>query len=1191
MIGEKIIELDIENVIIGGDFNLVMDLQKDKTGGRNITHTLARQTIQSLQHELNLIDIWREQHKQENNYTWKRLNPEPILERLDFFLISKGLLGNIINTGIHTGIKSDHDMPYLIFAPSKHKQGPGFWKFNTTLLEDKEYIDQTVKLIREEKAKKYKNIMEKWDCIKLSIRGHTIQYSSRKKRSRNNKLVALERKLKMLYQDLIDGSEIFSSENIKTQIGKVEQDIQEIVEYKLRGSMIRSRKDWHNNGEKKSKFFFNLEKSNYKKKNRYQIRLGTTGEITNDRDKILQEQYLFYENLYTSEHVELSDSFFDDINIPKLTEADNDLLIEPITMEEIKGILWEMKKDKVPGTEGFPPEFYRTFWEEVKHILTQVIIDAAKEGFTQTVRRAIIALMEKANKDLLDISCWRPLSLCNTDLKILSKLLAHRLNKVLPKIIHNDQTGFLKNRGLTDNVIDLISAVEHCELNEIDALLVSYDLEKAFDRVEWNVLLKIMQKFGFHQEYIEMIKTLLTGLESCTINCGFTSPYINVTRGLMQGSPISSSLFLLTVEILGLKIRQNPNIEGIQVDEAIKDKKIGQYADDLWSLIKASQENLNNLLKTVQNFCAGTGLRINYNKTQIVRIGSLRNSDATYYTEKPIHWSPSTKILGITINPNREEMLKQNFDSLLAKMAKVLNVWKSRTLTLMGRIQVVNSLIISMCTQKFTCLTTPHESFFKEARKTITNFLWKGGKAKIAYNKLVQDICKGGLKLIDIKSKEISLKAAWVGKSLDENNKLCFWRHIAEYSIGGKIPDIWEYNMNRKDIENYAKIKNSIWTSIWKSWSFVRYKKANQITDIQEILNQNIALNSTIKIADKVIRQSVWENYGIKRIEHIYDKNKNDFIPYAQLKNKIQVHGLGDIGHFLKYAALIDAIPNEWKQILRQNAISDVGENVEIQEIDIGLDSKITPKIIYKIINPKINVTTDDARIKWNLELNTDLSITEWETLRKNNYNISPAVKYKDFQYRLLSNRIVTNVTRNRWDSNVDNTCTHCKRNPETIVHLFCECPVAKKLWKAVTKWLRYFFEIGFCHGKDTIIYNNYKGQHAEFVNTVIIVTKQIIYAKKCNESKPEFTQIAKKTFDLFGLFVQYSCGNKRNRISPEFIAKGEPLQAKPRQTGNYASFRGSQVVKTPFIPVLPKIEPPQPKVSDFSILFFFFFG
>ena len=275
-----------------------------------------------------------------------------------------------------------------------------------------------------------------------------------------------------------------------------------------------------------------------------------------------------------------------------------------------------MPADKVPGTEGFPPEFIRKFYPELKSLVFQVVVDAAKNGFSISVRMGIISLMEKEHRDLLQLKNWRPLSLLNTEYKLLSKILSNRIKKVLPTIIHVDQSGFQKGKSLTDNIIDLIMALEICDREQIPILLISFDFEKAFDRVEWSVLFHIMKHFGFCEEYIDMIQSMFKGIESCTVNCGYASEYISISRSLRQGCPISANLFLLIVEVLGQKIRQNVELQGIFINNV--HKKHAQYVDDLWTLIKATQKNLDTLMQIMDNFNDATGFKINYDKTQVL---------------------------------------------------------------------------------------------------------------------------------------------------------------------------------------------------------------------------------------------------------------------------------------------------------------------------------------------------------------------------------------------------------------------------------------------------------------------------------------------------------------------------------------------------------------------------------------------
>ena len=668
-----------------------------------------------------MVDIWRLQHADDKQFTWIRFAPELVMVRLDNILLSRALVKNITFSDILPSFKLDHRIPYIMieFKSNARNRGPGFWRFNVSLLEDKEYVERVKEIINSEKQKKHQSVVHKWEYIKMTIRGFMIKYTARKKKSQINILNALERKIKNAEQDLVEGSKLFSKQEIMDHIVKLQNDRQEIIEYKQKGAAIRARQNWLELGEKMNSYFLKLECKNYNRKNRQQLRIGD--KIITDNAKILQAQYEYYKELYTTEGTVISDEYLNSIQLPVLEGQEIEMLKSEITKEEIKHALWQLAPNKATGTQGIPPEFIHKFWPELHGILTQVIQTSSHDGLCINESRGIISLVEKSGKDELLIKNWRPLSLLNTDYKILSKLLAVRLNKVIPRIIHNDQSGFIKNRGLTDNIMNLLSLIELCETENIPVLLISFDYEKAFARVEWQVLFKILHRIGFPQEYISMIKAMYKNIQSCTVNNGYTSEYINITRSLRQGCPISSSLFVVLIEVLGQKLREDKGTVGILVNK--HEKQHEQYADDIWTLIHANQNNLNNLMKTMYEFSMATGQKINYDKTQIVRIGSLRDSKAIYYVDKPIQWSEGTKILGIEITANRERMYRKNFEILYEKMTKVLNMWEGRSLTLIGRILVVNTLVTSLATQKLMCLPTPPDEYFSKIKKLVTNFI------------------------------------------------------------------------------------------------------------------------------------------------------------------------------------------------------------------------------------------------------------------------------------------------------------------------------------------------------------------------------------------------------------------------------------------------------------------------------------
>ena len=302
-------------------------------------------------------------------------------------------------------------------------------------------------------------------------------------------------------------------------------------------------------------------------------------------------------------------------------------------------------------------------------ILFDVICNMSHKGQTEDQGRGIISLIEKLGKDSLNLSNWWPLSLLNTDTKLYSKILANRLYSVLPQIIHIDQTGFLKGRYIGENLQDILATIEICDRYDLEGVLVALDFEKAFDTCSWPPMYKMLENYNFGLRIIKMIKCLNTNVTSATINFGFTGNWFAIEQGLRQGDCLSPPLFLMIVETLGVKIRQNERIEGITMGHY--SKKHSQFADDLWAALSTRQEVLDEFFAEVESFCDFSGLKINYDKTQIMRIGSLKNSDATLYTQKSISWSRRVKILGMTFTPDSEETIEINYKCLMEKMTCV----------------------------------------------------------------------------------------------------------------------------------------------------------------------------------------------------------------------------------------------------------------------------------------------------------------------------------------------------------------------------------------------------------------------------------------------------------------------------------------------------------------------------------------
>lgn len=181
----------------------------------------------------------------------------------------------------------------------------------------------------------------------------------------------------------------------------------------------------------------------------------------------------------------------------------------------------------------------------------------------------MIKIINKKKGDKEELQNFRPISLLNCDYKILAKVMANRLKRVLPRIIQTNQAYAVLSRDISDTVINTD--------------LINTDLEKAFDRVEHDFLFEVLRKYDFGNKFVHCLRGLYSDAKSCVKCNGFLTDFIYLTRSIRQGCPLSALLYTLVAEPLGLAINADSGIKGIPLDgfkDFSKETKIYQYADD-----------------------------------------------------------------------------------------------------------------------------------------------------------------------------------------------------------------------------------------------------------------------------------------------------------------------------------------------------------------------------------------------------------------------------------------------------------------------------------------------------------------------------------------------------------------------------------------------------------------------------------
>ena len=180
----------------------------------------------------------------------------------------------------------------------------------------------------------------------------------------------------------------------------------------------------------------------------------------------------------------------------------------------------------------------------------------------------------------------------------------------------------------------------------INGMLVAIDFKKAFDSVNRGFMYKVLSIFNFGPSLIRWIQTFYKNISSTVMNNSFTTAPFEVGKGVRQGDPLSQYLFIICLEIVAINIRLNKEIKGIQVDN--EEIKLELFADDLTVFLR-NHTSLNVLLDTVDSFTLCSGLKINYEKTEIMFLGNKNPIPATLTTpaNRTISVKKAIKILGV----------------------------------------------------------------------------------------------------------------------------------------------------------------------------------------------------------------------------------------------------------------------------------------------------------------------------------------------------------------------------------------------------------------------------------------------------------------------------------------------------------------------------------------------------------------
>jgi hypothetical protein len=229
---------------------------------------------------------------------------------------------------------------------------------------------------------------------------------------------------------------------------------------------------------------------------------------------------------------------------------DMDFLVHPFTHEEIDDVVRNLKTDKSPGPNGFNLDFMKMCWNVIKPELYDLCARFFNHDIClQSINGSYITLIPKIDNPVR-VGDFRPISLLNNSIKLPTKLLANRLHIVILKVVHQNQYGFIKGRIIQDCLAWSFEYLHLCHKSKKESVILKLDFEKAFDKVEHEAIIQMLQHKGFPQKWLKWIRDILVSGTSSILLNGVSSKVFHCKRGVRQGDPLSPLLFVLTADLL-----------------------------------------------------------------------------------------------------------------------------------------------------------------------------------------------------------------------------------------------------------------------------------------------------------------------------------------------------------------------------------------------------------------------------------------------------------------------------------------------------------------------------------------------------------------------------------------------------------------------------------------------------------------
>ncbi|XP_074318184.1 uncharacterized protein LOC141654978 [Silene latifolia] len=499
----------------------------------------------------------------------------------------------------------------------------------------------------------------------------------------------------------------------------------------------RAKMHWRKDGDASTRFFFNSVKHRHNRNliigikkvdSSWTFDKQELSDIFNDHFKGIYGLHDAHESFqqYQASHQPL----FGAIKTV-LSSDQHDYFSSVFTRKEIRTTVFQLGPTKSPGPDGVPAIFYQKFWCHIKtEVEDAVLFMLNTRTISSDFNRTAIALIPKINSPET-VENFRPISLCNVIIKIVTKCISNRLKKVMPFLVGDYQNGFVPGRNIGDNILlshELLHHITKKRFGKRCLLAVKVDMSKAYDRLNWNFVKCTLLSMNFPSKFVQLIMNCISSVSYEVLINGSPGKSFRPKTGIRQGDPMSPYIFALCTEVLSQLLcdaQDKKLLNGIQLSRNAPPISHLLFADDSIFFMDAKISHCETLMGLLKLYGDDSGQRINDAKTTITISPNctLRNYRKCLKVLKAPGNKSMGKYLGLPTDFGSSK--KENFATIYDKVRSRILSWNNNYLSSARRLTLINSVLSSLSLFSLSVFQIP-VSVSSKINTLLSQFWWGG---------------------------------------------------------------------------------------------------------------------------------------------------------------------------------------------------------------------------------------------------------------------------------------------------------------------------------------------------------------------------------------------------------------------------------------------------------------------------------